>query len=246
MSNPINIKNVSNLNNEKSNSYPINTYKSSYETPKNSFGERRNSRSISFDYKNESVKGAGILPYCKINNKIHFLFQRTIYPESKKKIGFTDFGGRKEIDDKDSLNTASREFNEETSTLFYLKNRNTELYNELKDNPLLKYSDETIQKLKNIIPEAQEYFVNNYNFDNKIQLKDTYICYLIKVDYIDVADIPRSEDIFINYQDKYIRECKWMSVDEIQNIDYSFFHKRLQIIHFKEKIQEFLNNLIIN
>lgn len=59
---------------------------------------------------NKQTYSAGVLPYAKYKNKVYFLLGK-----DRNDNTWSDFGGRSEINDNNSyINTASREFYEET------------------------------------------------------------------------------------------------------------------------------------
>ena len=60
--------------------------------------------------------GAGVLPFCTLNGKVHFLFQKVF--EGRKTGFLNDFGGGVSAGE-DYMQTAMREFIEETETMFF-------------------------------------------------------------------------------------------------------------------------------
>ncbi len=68
-----------------------------------------------------NCKSAGIIPYAVHNGKIYFLFQRSSNPFKRKDSGWNDFGGKKINPTETTADVAAREFSEETSCLFYIK-----------------------------------------------------------------------------------------------------------------------------
>lgn len=193
----------------------------------------------------QKAKGSGIIPYSIIDGNIYFLLQKTDSPCKKKDSGWNDFGGKKNKSEH-TVMTAAREFSEETSCLFYLKEIDDEesnlLYEKLKDNPTLSYDEESIEKLKKIINISEQFFFDKINaYVNPIYVssKEIYISYIIKVKYIPITDIPRAEDLHIPYEDRYVRECKWFSLDEFMLLEEEDFHKRLQITKVKYRIKNY-------
>lgn len=192
-----------------------------------------------------NCKSAGIIPYTIHNDQLYFLLQKEVSPISKKNSGWNDFGGKKLYLNENTADTAAREFSEETNCLFYLNEhksvKNDAYYNLFKDNNELKYDDHTIAKIKKIIPKSQEYFsanITKYIAPIYISTKETYISYFVKVSYIPEEDLPRAEDIHIPYEQRYIRNCKWLSTNEILALDEKDFHKRLQITRIQERIKK--------
>jgi len=68
----------------------------------------------------KNYKSAGIIPYTIHNNKVYFLLQININ-SNKRDSGWNDFGGKRNNQNETTASIAAREFNEETSCLFYLK-----------------------------------------------------------------------------------------------------------------------------
>jgi hypothetical protein len=192
-----------------------------------------------------NCKSAGIIPYTIHNDTLYFLFQKADNPSRKKDAGWNDFGG-KQLDPKETtIDVAAREFSEETNCLFYLKeNINTnsnKLYELLKNNENLFYDENAVDQLKKLIPESQKFYVNKISefvIPLYINSKETYISYFVRVNYIPENDIPNAEDLHIFYEDRYTRECRWFTIDDIMQMSENEFHKRLQIT----KIQKRINN----
>lgn len=193
-----------------------------------------------------NCKSAGVIPYTIYNNQVYFLLQHSINPSRKKDKGWNDFGGKRIGQSESTIAAASREFSEETSCLFYLNEMgdkiSKKMYNLLKNNTTLTYDDETISNLEKILPYAQQYYVNRIK-ENTNQLyvssKETYISYFVRVDYIPDSDIPVAEDIHVNYETRYLRQCKWFSFDEIILLNEHDFHKRLQITRIQQRIKNY-------
>lgn len=193
-----------------------------------------------------NCKSAGIIPYAIHNNTIYFLFQQITNPIRKKDSGWNDFGGKRISLAESTIETAAREFSEETSCLFYLHEQNNEeskkTYHLLKDNKDLHYDTQTVEILKKLISISQKYYVERINeFVSPIYIssKETYISYFVRVDYIPDHDLPRAEDIHIPYENRYIRTCKWYSIDELLKLDEKDFHKRLQITRIQQRINNY-------
>lgn len=193
------------------------------------------------------AKGAGIIPYTVINSDVYILLQRAIHPHKKKNSGWNDFGGKKNKSEC-TITTAAREFSEETSCLFYLNEQpdyqSTYLYTKLLDNKNLYYDAYTITELKRQIPISTKYFFNRINkYVNPINLssKETYVSYIVKVEYVPAEHIPRAEDIHIPYETRYIRECRWFTMNDLAYLSENDFHKRLQITKIKNQLQLYYN-----
>jgi hypothetical protein len=194
----------------------------------------------------QKAKGAGIIPYAIYNGQIHLLLQKINNPLKKKDGGWNDFGGKKNNKLESTSEVGAREFSEETSCLFYLEEQgdldSATLYSKLKDNPTLTYDDLTISELKETIKKSLIFFserINTYVNPIHVSSKETYISYVVKVKYIPIEDIPRAEDIHIPYEERYIRTCKWFTLEEFMDLDENDLHKRLQITKVKNRIQNF-------
>ncbi|QGR54092.1 nudix hydrolase [Moumouvirus maliensis] len=193
-----------------------------------------------------NCKSAGIIPYTFHNGQLYFLFQRAKNPLRKKDSGWNDFGGKQINPNETTAQIASREFSEETSCLFYLAekkdSKSKEFYDLLKDNQKLNYDIDTIQLLKDIILLSQKHYcdkITEYVLPIYVSSKETYISYFVKVKYIPEQDIPKAEDIHINYEDRYLRDCKWFSLDDVINLNEKDFHKRLQITRIQQRIMKY-------
>ena len=197
----------------------------------------------------KNCKSAGVIPYTIHNGKVLLLLHKLIDPIKKKDYGWNDFGGKRNFNEN-TIITAAREFSEETSCLFYLQELDDmKLYDSLKNNDKLIYSKNDIRNLKSIIPLSTKYFsekINKYVSPIYINSKEIYISYLVKVNYLDVDDIPKAEDIHIPYENRYIRKCKWFTIDDLVKMDDNKFHKRLQITKIKERIHKFYNNDLLS
>lgn len=189
-------------------------------------------------------KGAGIIPYTYDGDKIKFLFQRYTHPNNTKNLGWNDFGGKKEGGDFDSIETAVREFSEETTCMFFLNDYNRDAYNMIRDYNEEKSTSEEKRKMMNIING----FINltRTEYEKKMRCienipclysRDTYTCYFMPVKYINSADFPSGEDLHVYYDDRYQREFKWMTCDELSSLGDRDFHKRLQVLKIKDKIR---------
>lgn len=193
-----------------------------------------------------NCKSAGVIPYTIYNDTVYFLFQQLVNPPRKKDFGWNDFGGKKIPADETTIETASREFSEETSCLFYLKendsDENSKLYNILKDNSYLYYDKRTVQILKNLITESQKFYkekITEFVLPIYISSKETYISYFVRVPYIPQEDFPRAEDIHIPYENRYLRNCQWFSFDELMELNEKDFHKRLQITRIQQRVSNY-------
>lgn len=193
-----------------------------------------------------NCKSAGIIPYTIHNGELYFFLQKNIYPCKKKDKGWNDFGGKKNSLFESTYETAAREFSEETSCIFYLNEKNDDwskcLYHSLIKNRGLVYDDNTILKLNEIIPESQKYFsdkINEFVIPMYISSKETYISYFVRVNYIPEKYFPISEDLHIHYEDRYIRKCAWISIEQILNMKEKDFHRRLQITKIQQRIKKY-------
>lgn len=199
-----------------------------------------------------NCKSAGIIPYTIHNQNLYFLFQKAENPKRKKDSGWNDFGGKKIEFEEHTALTAAREFSEETSCLFYLleiiendpqkKQLYLKYYEMLKNNDMLKYDKDVVEILKQLIKDSQNFFfekITEVVLPIYISSKETYISYFVKVKHIPEQDLPIAEDIHIPYDVRYIRQCKWISYDELLTIDNTDFHKRLQITRIQQRIIDY-------
>lgn len=185
------------------------------------------------------------------------MFQRAENPQRKKDSGWNDFGGKQLNSSETTADIAAREFSEETSCLFYLleniyiesnnnnNNNNSkfkDLYDLLKNNDDLFYSRETIVNLKKLIIESKKFYsdkITEYVLPIFLSSKETYISYFVRVKYIPESDLPKAEDFHIPYEDRYLRECRWFSLDDLMNLNEKDFHKRLQITRIQQRIAKY-------
>ena len=191
-----------------------------------------------------NCKSAGIIPYTIYNGVIYFMFQKMLNPVKKRDEGLNDFGGKKIGANETTAEIAAREFSEETSCLFYLKSVDDDfskkMYNVLKHNDELYYDAEAVNNLIALIDKSKLYY-SELITQNMVPLytssKEIYISYFIKVVYVPEEDLPNAEDIHIPYEYRYIRTCKWYTINEIMAFDEKDFHKRLQITKIQQRIQ---------
>jgi len=208
---------------------------------------------IRYDVLN-NAQGAGIIPYTCLNGELLFLFQKTVFPDTAKNRGWNDFGGKRDdAIDRNAKEIACREFSEETSCLFYLKEHpnetNNKLYTELLHNKDMYYSPETLDKLKDTFVMSRDYYIdklNCYELNFNLHIKEIYVSYFLYVPFISDDSFPRSEDIHLDYEYRYIRQCKWISLNDILTLDETEFHKRLQIMKIKNKIQDLWDQNFFN
>jgi hypothetical protein len=193
-----------------------------------------------------NCRSAGVIPYTIHHGTLYFLFQHIRMPIKKKDTGWNDFGGKRISTNESTAETAAREFSEETSCLFYLKEMNNDTsknqYELLKDREDLFYDNNVVETLKMLIPLSQKFFfdrITEFALPLYISSKETYISYFVRVEYIPEKDIPRAEDIHISYDVRYIRDCKWFSIYELMDMDEKSFHKRLQITRIKQRIYNY-------
>lgn len=208
--------------------YLTNTYqlnKKSYQNRYKSYGKYRS---------------AGIIPYAYVDGKIMFLLQKYTSPRKKNDFGWNDFGGKMDEGDSSLVNTAAREFNEETNCIFYINEQSVLQNEELNLNDQNNY-ESYANILRDILPKSVEYYSNKIKSSNipYVYSKNIYISFFVNVIYIPANKISIHEDIHLNYTDKYIRECKWFSLDEIINLDPLNLHRRLRITHLSKNIKSF-------
>lgn len=200
-----------------------------------------------------NCKSAGVIPYCIHHDTIYFLFQQSNNPLKRKDGGWNDFGGKRSGETESTAETAAREFSEETSCLFYLRDKNDQesmiYYHLLKNNKDLYYDKDTIDVLKKLIPLSQKYYtdkITEFVLPIHISSKETYISYFVKVNYIDQRDLPNAEDIHIDYEERYLRTCKWFSFNELMNLNEKDFHKRLQITKIQQRMRSYYDKGLFN
>lgn len=189
---------------------------------------------------------SGVLPYCYHNGEILFLMQRMKY-DNISNCGWNDFGGKKN-GNENIIEGASREFCEETSCLFFINKF-------MKDINLVNISDELKNPNKNLkkfinslINRAKKYYSKNIiNQCMYINSRDRYFTFLLKVDYIDAELIPDYEDVHVyNNDNKYERECKWFSYNELMEMENEKFHKRFYVPKFKFLISNYYEKSILS
>lgn len=152
-------------------------------------------------------RGAGVLIYKKCNNKIYFLLGKEnliISDKCNKGNKYCDFGGKRSDIDNNYIDTASREFYEETMGSMYsiCQMRNKLINCKVFYNEKYKYHQFLLEE------NISDDIVNSYN---KIR---SYLSSCMKI-------IPQNKDIF--YQklpscpDGYVEksEIKWFELSEI-------------------------------
>lgn len=200
----------------------------------------------------ERCKSSGVIPYTIHQGQLMFLFQRLDDPIRKKDSGWNDFGGKRIVyyDEpkgvytiEESVQTAAREFSEETSCLFYANDH--ELFSEyrmLVDRPNLDYGEKEVKVLTEMIAKSAEYHAKKINqvvIPLYVSSKETYISYFLRVNYLPASDLPRAEDIHIDYPDRYYRTCQWFTMEELMQLPETSFHKRLQITRVQQRIASY-------
>ncbi len=191
-------------------------------------------------------KSAGIIPYTLLDGNIYFLLQKANHPNKYKDNGWDDFGGKQLFAEESPIHTAAREFSEETSCLFFLKELygNNQEYRDkymlLKNNGTLHNSHEINSVIIDLIPKSTEFYVKKISSSPLyISSKEIYISYLVKVPYVPDTDLPIAEDMHINYDIRYLRKCRWFSISDITTIDQKYLHKRLQIMKPQYRIKAY-------
>lgn len=155
---------------------------------------------ININNQKHQCRAGGILPYTIVNNKLWFLLQKS---GTKKKL-YSDFGGKREEDDKNIMYTAAREFSEETNGIFYY-------------NQIFKDTKNNIKK-STIITESLLNYTNPlfvYNFNGK------YLIYLLRLYPIDIKNFDNIE-YFTNMK----RTCEWIDGTILKSD--SFIYNELQ------------------
>ena len=183
-----------------------------------------NDHQIEINNKIYPCKAAGIMPYTIINNEIYFLFQ---LPNNKKPL-YTDFGGKRELFDSSIIQTAAREFSEETNGCFFhdYKSNNNYRTNDIKKSTII---------VESLLLNNNSIFL--YNFTGK------YILYFIYIYPINLTLLGEYELLSKN---KVKRNCEWINGSKL--IEESFINYKLQ--HrmrkgFKKTIYKLYNSLNI-
>jgi 8-oxo-dGTP pyrophosphatase MutT (NUDIX family) len=164
--------------------------------------------------------GAGIIPTCIYKNKLHFLLGK----ENKHNDtpGWSDFGGGKEKGET-LFNTAIREGYEELSGFLGSKEY---LKNHLKEKGTYKISDKTYTSYLFYYPynKSLEHFYNNH-----------YKC----IDKALDPSIIKNTTIFEKSQ------IKWVSIDELNNLEIRKFYQSIiqNIINEKSGIERFIKRV---
>lgn len=235
---------LNNLLNSSKDDLSPNKFIHSHKSPFITYSEMKK-----FDPVNNAM-GAGIIPWTYHEGKLLFLLQIRDDQTIKDK-GFNDFGGKKDSKNEKPFEIAAREFVEETECLFYLQEKIKDepsnyfwriIYTNLKNNNKTNYSPEELGLLRQIMTEATAYFKkklsDNLNDCLYVSCQETYISFLLRTDYVPIVDIPRAEDMHVDYEVRYMRTCKWFTYDELINLDEQLFHKRLQITKIRERIKK--------
>lgn len=138
---------------------------------------------------------AGIIPYSVINNQVSFLLG--LEKSNRKWSGFV---GGSEPSDRSIINTAIREFNEETSTIF--ENYLNYIYNEINTNKAILVMDITPTN-RNVYL----YFVNFPKVTNlemkKIQKREYQE--KSKLRWFSLSEIKNNKDIFFRLRNSILK-----------------------------------------
>jgi hypothetical protein len=100
------------------------------------------------------------------------------------------------------------------------------------------------KELKTVIPKSSKYYediLRSNNIPLYVHSKTTYVSYFLKVPFIPSNFFPAGEDLHIDYEDRYKREFKWFTLGELNRLHNKEFHKRLQIMFIKDKINVYKN-----
>lgn len=155
---------------------------------------------ISINNQTYPCKAAGILPYTIINNKLFFLLQKS----SKNTSLYSDFGGKRERSDKNSMYTAAREFSEETNGIFFNNKKFNNINNHIKTSTIITES---------LLMKQLPLYI--YNFNGK------YLIYMLYVYPIRIQQLGDTE-IHANLK----RSCEW--IDGKMLINDEFINTQLQ------------------
>jgi hypothetical protein len=188
---------------------------------------------MAFTVNNNQCKAGGIIAYTKKNDKIYFLMinnSKKIKNSDKATSYYEDPGGKFEKSDDSLIYGMCREFEEETSLLYYQQNNTLEI---------------NIRSINDLVIKSSE--IMTKNIENSIKViflpKSKYALGFIEVD-------PKIMDLKINKYEtlterekKENRSLEWIKSDKIL---YKKLHPRL--FYNKNLIVDFLKiqGLIIN
>ena len=160
---------------------------------------------IIINNQNYPCKAGGILPYTIINNNVYFLLQKQFNKKTTNKQSlYSDFGGKREKTDPNIRYTAAREFSEETNGIFFNKQQNKNLNQNIKTSTII-----TESLLKHQLP----LYIYNYN--------GKYLIYLL---YVYPININKFDNI--EFFTKLKRTCEWINGKLLINDD--FINTKLQ------------------
>ena len=154
--------------------------------------------------------GAGVIPFCTLNGKVHFLFQEVF--EGRKTGCLIDFGGGLGAGE-DYTQTAMREFVEETETMFFSSDIQTAsrspdavkkqlpIISKLFDKTLSKHPDWWCQRIPG----------------NRKTPKD-WRTYFVEVEYRDVEPINEEWRKDTDGRFKKRRKLVWVTSDALLEI----------------------------
>jgi len=183
--------------------------------------------------------GAGVIPFAIHNNQLYFLFQ-TVFVG--RKTGFyIDFGGG--VDDgESSQHAATREFVEETETLFFAQGAE-EISN-------ARRTPERISQQISIMSQQFEKTLNaNPNWwckrepGNKVPAKD-WITFFVEIDYQDLSPINKEWGKYSQQPQRFKkrRQLHWLESGELlaiyQNHPEKLWKRVRQLVNVQELIQE--------
>jgi len=160
----------------------------------------------------ENGTGAGILPFCVREGEVFFFFHRTF--EGKKQGTWIDCGGGKSSQDHTLIETAAREFAEETGGLW--KNEHF-IVSSMKPTESL-HEFETSEMVKKSFLKMLEHIKNEMKLQEKekkrvwiLKYHESYLMVLLQIDWIPCENFNGN---FASISPKK-REFGWISAKDI-------------------------------
>ena len=169
--------------------------------------------------------GAGILPYCWKDGTLWILLHKTL--QGKKEGTFVDFGGWKEPNESDPLQTAAREFSEETGGLLTTSNPE-------EDGDIISGLDsETLQKCEVVRRQTLRalHFLQSSQYDC-LTAKSGYHMYVLEFPPISVEFVNK---VFSTMKKK--REFFLIGVDDFLSNRIPLYSRILAVEGLNQTIQ---------